>query len=910
MGSAFRHFSANALARKPLRLVRRQAHLGDASDSRYESPSLVVGPPASSGGDVDLLGTTTTTSGEGTSELGAGVEGGVGGPLSPLPAKGSGEGGKGGDGVVPHREREAPLRHMSLFDLVAYGIGTTVGSGVFVLAGLAAREYAGPSSAISYLLAGFVASLSGLPYAELSASFPVDGSTYSASTRSTLCQPPERRTEEPPSGFDEVSPSVILCRWGLVSRDGTVFGVWGSGWFDPSRRGAFRLARRCPSWPTQTDASPGEMEVEETRGVLTRGIAARFDRRSKIHGPMGSARPQTASSGSMRQSTFARSFGFATSWGGTCEPEGKRSATFGGRNSPSGLSRWQVAGKGNVEAAKLQHREWTGPRLFAVIASLCQTLEYGIAGAAVARSWGSKFADWVQEGHGQNAGGNSLPSGLERFFHPGHGINPMAAIMTLLCTIVLLLGVQESKLATNVVSTTKVLLILFIVVAGMLMSSGILPDGDKTPASFSNWDPFVPPEFGPEGIVNGASILFFAYLGFDCICNLAGEAKDPVRDVPRAVVTTIVVDGVIYMLAALTLTAMVPYDEINVVSGFPRAFGANGWIWAEQLTAIGELVVLPLVVLTSIQAQSRLFFAMSKDGIVPKFFGKLYFSKRTSTCCGKTCEDKIGNITKNLQFCGAVLIVLSLLVPFHYLDDLVSAGALLLFSMTDCCLLVIRYKCPSESFLGSVRDIDENASIISIATVRKELSLGRILFLLNLFPFASGLCFAFIPVAAVKWTLTALFSLLTLGVTVYIAAYCPEISSNRFVLDRDGYGTGTRRFRTPLVPFLPALGIYMNWFMLAHVGWKGIAMLVGYLLLGVLAYGTFCSGKSIITASDDIDEGYRDRNMLTGRTSPTGGNQYLHQALLEEDWEEERGGRNGRERGLREDLSEIEKVLL
>ena len=71
------------------------------------------------------------------------------------------------------------MRHMSLFDLVAFGVGCTIGSGVFVLAGVAARDYAGPSSALSYLLAGFVAAMSGLPYAELSASFPLDGSTYS-----------------------------------------------------------------------------------------------------------------------------------------------------------------------------------------------------------------------------------------------------------------------------------------------------------------------------------------------------------------------------------------------------------------------------------------------------------------------------------------------------------------------------------------------------------------------------------------------------------------------------------------------------------------------------------------------------------------------------------------------------------
>lgn len=613
----------------------------------------------------------------------------------------------------------------------AFGVGCTIGSGVLVLAGAAAHSYAGPSASISYLLAGFVASLSGLPYAELSAAFPVDGSTYS----------------------------------------------------------------------------------------------------------------------------------------------------------------YAYVALGEV---------------FAVIASMCQTLEYGAAGAAVARSWGNKFVDWVREGDSE------LPKGLDAFLDPGYGINPMAAIIAGMCTLLLLWGVQESKLATNIVSVTKVLLISFMIVGGFLLSSGVLPNSEEIPASFSNWRPFVPPEFGPEGIVDGASILFFAYLGFDAICNLSGEAKNPVKDVPRAVMLTLFIDGIIYMLAALALTAMLPYPQISPVSGFPRAFGANGWVWAEKVTAIGEIFVLPLVVMTSIQSQTRLLFAMSNDRIVPSFFGKLTFAKRSSSCCGKEKEDKIGNMTANVRFCGTVIVLLACFVPFQYMDDLVSCGALLLFSLTDCCLLTIRYKCPSESFLGSVRDIDDNASIFSVRTIRQELSLGRILLLLNVLPFASGLCFAFVPNDALRYSLTALFALLTLAVTIYIACYCPEIKSNRFVLNRDGYGTrGRKRFRTPLVPYLPALGIYMNWFMLANVGWEGIVLLVGYLTVGVAAYGTCCAGKSLVNSSDNHEEvHYKNQNIAPGGGGGLGlptGNPDLQQALLDENdsWRSN-DGEHGGAQDLEEDLSEIE----
>jgi len=677
-------FIENALTRKPLLLVRKQAHCSDET-SRYTA--------------VPIFDTET--------------------PVKPTRRTQQPSGSGGG--------AEAPLRHMTLLDLVFFGIGTTIGSGVFVLAGVVAHNYAGPSASISYLIAGGVAALSGLSYAELSAAFPLDGSTYSYA-------------------------------------------------------------------------------------YITLG------------------------------------------------------------------------------------------EVFAVMASLCQTLEYGGASAAVARSWGSKFVDWLHEG--RDISNNPLPSGLEKFLQPGYGINPMGAIIALLCTLLLLLGVKESKMTTNVVSATKVSLIVFMIVAGFLLASGVFPNSENTPASFSNLSPFVPPEFGPSGIIGGSSILFFAFLGFDQICNLSGEAKNPVRDVPRAVVLTLMIDGVVYMLAALALTAMIPYVDISTVSAFPRAFGANGVKWAETLTAIGEIVTLPLVVLTGIQSQTRLFFAMSKDKLVPQFLGKLTFSdSRTCCCVGEKKEDTIGNLSANVKFCGVIIVILACFVPFQYIESLISAGALFLFSLTDVCLLMIRYKCPSESFLGNLNEVDDSASIFSIATVREQLSLGRLLILLNVFPFFSGVCFAFIPIASVKYSLAAVFALLTFFVTVYIYRYCPEASSTRFALEGDGYGIGKPRFRTPLVPFLPALGIFANWFMLANVGWQGIVMLVVYLLLGVLMYGGFCSGRSLTSEYESSDSSYT--NLLPGRSSPTSSvvSSPLQEALLPGgEWEDETSGR----RNLNRDLSEIE----
>ena len=634
---------------------------------------------------------------------------------------------------------------MNLFDLVAFGVGCTVGSGVFVLAGLAASKYAGPASSVSYLLAGFVASLSGLPYAELSAAFPLDGSTYSYAYIALN------------EGFAVISS---LCQVGA--------GV------------DFELL--------------------------------------------------------------------------------SNSLTCGCRNP-----------------------------------QLPQTLEYGAAGAAVARSWGNKFVDWV---------GSDDTTALGKFLNPGFGINPMAGVIALICSLILLVGVRESKAATNVVSSTKVLLITFMTISGFLLASGVVPKAEDGPATFENWSPFFPEEFRPQGIVDGASILFFAYLGFDCICNLSGEAKDPVRDVPRAVILTLAIDGAFYFLAALALTAMQPYSDISAVSGFSRAFGANGWAWAEALCLTGEIIVLPLVVLTSIQSQTRLFFAMSKDRLLPAFFGKLSFSR---PCCGGSGGDEdgsskkvdahaVGNLTRNTQFCGLATVLLATFVPFRYIESLISAGALLLFSITCCCLLTVRYKCPSETYLGL--DIDDNASFLSLAVARsrKELSLGRILLLLNAFSITSGLCFGYVKNSAASYSLSAVFFVLAFMVAHYMS-YFEEASATRFALDRNGYlDRGRRRFRTPLVPYLPSLAIYANGFMIAHVGWQGLAMLATYLAVGVTGYLLFGSGRSLVSSPPD------ERQHEDGRIASS-----LQEAFLEDgDEGRQGGGSSNTDRGK----SEIEKIIL
>ena len=462
---------------------------------------------------------------------------------------------------------------------------------------------------------------------------------------------------------------------------------------------------------------------------------------------------------------------------------------------------------------------------------------------------------------------------MDTLLDPGGGVNPLGAAVAAAVTSVLMLGVKESKAATNLISGVKLCLIAFMIVGGFLLAAGVgedsaSEDSDERPASFSNWKPFVPPEFGVAGILRGASVIFFAFIGFDQVCNLSGESKRPTTDVPRAVVLTLVIDSLLYMLAALALTAMVPYKDISEVRGFPRAFEANGWKWAEKITAVGEIVTLPLVVLAGMQSQSRLLFAMAKDRLVPRIFGSLSYHKGSMCACnmcGCICckgkkgsgsaadgggggaeenhHGKIGNPTANIRICGIAVILTATFVPFEYLDDLISSGVLFLFSLTDVCLLVIRYG-SSDGGGG-----DDSLSVTS-ARGAPSLSrgLGRILFLMNFLSFGSGLVYNYLDgmgVDIIRYIVSGSLAFTVALLTIYLAWRYPQSAQ-----EDDNKNNG--HFRTPLVPFLPALGIFLNWFMIAHVDWKGIVLLFGYLLLGVAGYATCAMGQSVVATSASL----------------------------------------------------------
>jgi APA family basic amino acid/polyamine antiporter len=265
-------------------------------------------------------------------------------------------------------------------------------------------------------------------------------------------------------------------------------------------------------------------------------------------------------------------------------------------------------------------------------------LEYGLSASAVARSWGDKVIEWWTD---------SLNLHLWGPLDPGNQINIFAAVIQLVCVVLLLRGAEVGKVTVNFFTVLKIVLVLFMIFVGF---------ANYTP---KNMTPFLPK--GMSGAMRGATSAFFGYLGYDEVCCMAGEAKDPKKTLATAVVGSIIGVTVLSVLAAWALVGMQDWKDIDPDDGFVDAFKSIGAGWAQQITAIGELVCLPLVVLVSFLAQPRLLYAMAEDRLIPKFFSKV---------------NKKGTLFNATLTSGLFCTVIALFVPFTFLNDMIRCFTL------------------------------------------------------------------------------------------------------------------------------------------------------------------------------------------------------------------------------------------
>jgi APA family basic amino acid/polyamine antiporter len=188
-------------------------------------------------------------------------------------------------------------------------------------------------------------------------------------------------------------------------------------------------------------------------------------------------------------------------------------------------------------------------------------------------------------------------------------VNVFAGLLQAAAVLLLLGEVEVGKVTIKLFTVLKLLLVVFMIVAGLSLFEH---------KNIDHWAPM-----GASGVFRGATSAFFGFLGYDEVCCLGGEAKNPQKDLPRAIFGTIACVTVLYVLASLALVGMVPFDQIDEESGFAMAFRDRDFSAARIIVTIGEIMTLPLVVVISFLAQPRLLYAMAEDGLLPSLFSEV-----------------------------------------------------------------------------------------------------------------------------------------------------------------------------------------------------------------------------------------------------------------------------------------------
>ncbi len=406
------------------------------------------------------------------------------------------------DDAILNANKNSLKKTMGALDLMMLGIGCTIGTGIFVLTGIAAAKYAGPSISISYLLAAIVCMFAGLAYTELAAMIPVAGSAYTYSY-------------------------IIM----------------------------------------------GEFVA------------------------------------------------------------------------------WIVA--------------W------------CLILEYSFCASTVAAGWSGYFVGIL------NAADIRIPEYLTKAPMDGGLVNLPASCIALFVGFLLFRGTKESVVVNRILVGVKILTVfIFLLVAAPHIK-------------IVNYAEFLP--FGWNGVISGAAAIFFAYIGFDSVAGAAEETKNPNRDLPIGIIGSLIVCALLYVLVSLALTGITNYSELNNPEPMAYALRQNGSSIGSALVGTGAIVGMITAMIVMMYAQSRMFFVMSRDGLIPGIFSKMHkkFSTPHVSCA----------------LVAGLVATISGFTPISAMGRITSLGTLLAFTIVAICVLILRlrdpklhrpFKCPAVFIVAPI----------------------------------------------------------------------------------------------------------------------------------------------------------------------------------------------------------------
>ena len=326
--------------------------------------------------------------------------------------------------------------------------------------------------------------------------------------------------------------------------------------------------------------------------------------------------------------------------------------------------------------------------LFAWIIGWDLILEYAVASSTVAHGWSHYFQDFI------GIFGFKLPHVLTNapfdydlvYGHlasTGTWLDLPAILIVAFVTAILVIGIRESAGFNAAIVAVKIVIVFFVIIMGSFYVN---------PA---NWHPFAPfgltgvsffghtlfgqtgPAGEPVGMLAGAAIVFFAYIGFDSVSTHAEEARNPRRDVPIGIISSLIICTLLYIAVAAVLTGMVPYQQINIDAPVSDAFRQVGLPWAQLLISVGAVAGITSVLLVMMLSQPRIFLAMARDGLLPpSFFGAVHERFRTPW--------------KSTILTGFFVAAMAAFLPLRILAELVNIGTLLAFVIVCAAVLIMR----------------------------------------------------------------------------------------------------------------------------------------------------------------------------------------------------------------------------
>jgi basic amino acid/polyamine antiporter, APA family len=270
---------------------------------------------------------------------------------------------------------------------------------------------------------------------------------------------------------------------------------------------------------------------------------------------------------------------------------------------------------------------------------------------------------------------NSLQSMTSSF-------NLLGFIGIALVTTILVIGIKESANFNSFIVVVKVCVLLVFLGLGINYIMGHHAE------TLANWHPFIPPnegvfgKYGWSGIVRAAGVIFFAYIGFDAVSTAAQEAKNPKRDMPIGILGSLIICTILYILVAGVLTGLVNYKTLNIPDPIALGIDQTGVRWGSFLVKLGAICGLSSTMVVMLLGQSRVFFSMSKDGLLPTWFSKVHPKFRTPY---------ISSI-----FVGIFVAFFAALIPISILGELVSIGTLLAFVIVCAGVWALRIKNPEQ----------------------------------------------------------------------------------------------------------------------------------------------------------------------------------------------------------------------